>query len=342
MKSWPKPNWRRLEKTICSHTKQQIDRRRLKDIAQGKDVRLSLRELAALDAFLDRHGHGLFQHERLLEEFARLGHLRFYVGAYPRQSKREGRTDISFWDLRTVSGLLDSINRLRQGTHTELMAVLPNQPSVMPGPEAGIAVVVVGSPRSCYSAAEPMLRQMFLRVTDDTSVLPPFGFLWSEGPPVDSRFRVTESVVKDYESAASGGQRQRSRITMAAKLTAGVCIHGKRVVYREYLDGSQQRITYGVIAAQRLLNGTMLLVLAGLTGPGTYACARALEILPGIRSATLATRQIQDRNLRAEPAPVLWAIVQVPVYEPDGVLGDNRELRDSEITIVHGPMRWPD
>ena len=64
----------------------------------------------------------------------------------------------------------------------------------------------------------------------------------------------------------------------------------------------------GVIAAQRMVDGRIVVVVAGLGGPATFGAAKRL----------------QDLTPELPPASVVWAAVEVHVVAKAGALGDTR------------------
>ncbi len=74
-----------------------------------------------------------------------------------------------------------------------------------------------------------------------------------------------------------------------------VCISDRRQARSE---------TYGIIAAQRRESGALWIVVAGVTGPGTYAASRLLGSHPGV-----------PNRQPAEPSAPIWTPVIASVCE---------------------------
>ena len=102
-----------------------IDRRKLARIVEGKlDVSLSVRELIALDRYLERFNLSLAQHPILekpsiLETLTKGERIAFLLGARPR----EDRVDLSNWDVEAMAEILRGAGDFRR-VRFDIQAVL--------------------------------------------------------------------------------------------------------------------------------------------------------------------------------------------------------------------------
>ena len=85
---------------------------------------------------------------------------------------------------------------------------------------------------------------------------------------------------------------------------------------------------HGIVAAQRRSTGQIWVVVAGMSGPGTYAGARLMS----------AVTAALPPPARGHHSPTLWVRVEVNVdrSEPGG---DNRAVKANK--VVGKPQFWP-
>jgi len=296
-----------------------VDRRKLSELIEAHDVKLSFYELAALDVYLSQRGRGLItllQKPSLLTPLANSGRIAFMLGAKPQPPPHE-TTVMSRWDVLALSNLQRSLDRVTSGVHFEIEEVLLRDElderarilgsfgqdrwyELIKDPN-GPSVVCLGSPRACH-AAEYLLCTMFgvppfRTPTSDTVKSLPFQFV--EGTHVDlpSGLAARSPIVSTKQP---NGEKTHTYVGLK--------------VDREYYDLTVSG--YGLLAVQRRRNGKIWLVIAGLTGPATYATARILE-----------TQAIElPKPIRGEHSDVLWCVVNAVIETRQVGRGDNREV----------------
>jgi hypothetical protein len=323
--------------TNCS-----VDRRTLRKIRdEPQNVGLTYNTLVALNTYYKDKDRGLsLQHLPILETRGVLEvlvdspRLVFMLGAKPRPEER--RTDLSWWDVRSLAGLLTQASKLDIHHKFEMEDVLwrcPVDPSALKSErwyrfleDDQVSVVSIGSPLAALSS-EVMLARMFgvqpfVTPRFKTGRQVPFFFVWLRklARNFPSAFGLTwRELQTDY-----GGLARRVKTNHA---TAFI------------LDGRPHAVPaqgnawtmYGIIAAQRRPAGNVWLVVSGLAGPATHAAATLVNQitaeLPGVKG---------------QPSSVLWVPVMVKIKtgEASPLSGDIREVVHAEFDGE--PRIWPE
>lgn len=280
-----------------------IDRRKLRRLVAGdEDVSLTVEELKALDAFLTPLGEGLadkpiFSKPAALRSLAEKGRVTIAIGAYSCED--EERNALNDWDVLALVELNQAIKKSRPGTRVGVENMrftegLPKPPPFLD--EAGPSVCCIGSPRSCY-AAEFMLARM-LGVTEFSGAAVddvPFRFIWSPlaTRPHPSAFRVEAEQISalDAELAAD---IQANNAWGALQIR-----HTLYPVRRRNKKGNIWT-AHGIILSQARPGGQAWMVIAGLSGPATFACA---AIVAADRAGAVPTLQTGQGSVR-------WDVVE--------------------------------
>ena len=151
----------------------QIDRRKLKAIADGENFTVSARELATIDCYFAPLGEGfgdhpLFATHSLLEAVAENETLSVLIGAFQRND--DERNDVSLWDVKAFREVLEGLRKFRDAMQFSIVDVPFFNPKrkhnrvdhgireLLAEPKTSICVV--GSTRSNV-AAEIVLADMF-------------------------------------------------------------------------------------------------------------------------------------------------------------------------------------
>ena len=307
-----------------------IDRHKLERLIAHEDVKLSVSELNALDAFLAPFGEGLaekplFEPAGIVAEIARDSELTFLLTSDPAQGMRP--TDISTWDFRSTIEVMRAVQGLgrlqvdleevefRKGMKPSAGSYKREAWYQRLAGQSG-ALVSIGSPRVAWSS-EITLSEMF--------AIAPFSPPGGDGPALPFRFFWPEQHVY-FPSSFVSARPACAEDTGDGEGMMGLFL-GKQLLTAPHRGPT--RIDYGIIAAQRRRTGHIRLVIAGLTGAATLAAAQALTSL---------TERIPDGKDGAD-SPVLWAAIEADVQsdqEQDG----RRRLGDDP-RVVRGPEVWP-
>jgi hypothetical protein len=320
------------------YAKPVIDRRKLKKIVEADaSLVLSIRELEALDRYLEPLGHGLaynsiFQRPNVLESLANAGHpVTFLLGSKPSEGYQ---LNLSHWDVKGLAEIQRGVNKFAPNVRFDIRDVLLHSDvkdarrSIGKGGwmkllnEDGPSLVCLGSGRANH-AAEAILCKMWDVPTFDGSEAAkrdvPFHFLWPDG-----RDHVFPSAFQrsSADTPATGAASRALKRGVSALATA-------TGLYVDKLDRSYNGVNYGVCVAQRRSRGQIWVVLAGISGPATFAVAQ------------LANRLAF--NLQAGPtgedSPVLWAVIECSVRRDDQRVGGNFLVVTDQAT-VSGPHEW--
>ncbi|MFQ5495037.1 MAG: hypothetical protein ACE5EX_06615 [Phycisphaerae bacterium] len=303
-----------------------VDRRKLRVIVDRQDVTLSLRELLALDVYLTPFGESLADRPILenpapLRALADRHDVTIVLGAYPRP--KEQRNYLSRWDVRSMAHLQQAIKHVKPDASIAIDDFLfseetPDRPGLLDG--AGPSVACIGSPRACY-ISEYMLADMFrMKPFDpepDWDV--PFHFLWTAKARVlyDSTFRVEADAIRDLD-ARLADDLDRDRLW-------GVLQVRKELFPVRFRTDEQTWTAYGVVAAQRRATGQVWMVIAGLSGPATFAAASAL--------ADGRTSSVPECESPDQHSPVHLDVVRATVFQDYALPGDQRVVTDYR--VVH-------
>jgi hypothetical protein len=293
-----------------------IDRRKLKAIVDDDPkLVLTIGELRALDLYLERFGDGLafnplFEKPELLRGLAESGRVDFLLGSKADKTD-DFRINISHWDLLGLNQIQSGVLGFSQRVHVEIREV-PMQKNIkhargeLHNPELvelfgdnGPSLVCLGSIRG-NQMAEWMLCGMggdLERFRDVQPKLPPhlpFHFVWAK-----DRGYVLESAFHRYGKDAAHEDPEVGQAVLKKK--AAGFHHDDRYIIDELTHSdNDDGYTYALCAAQRRRRGQIWLLVAGLTGPATYAAAKWVRGMP----AGL------DDYKPGEASPVYWSLVR--------------------------------
>lgn len=307
-----------------------VDRRKLSALKDGADVSLRLSELAALDNYLWRElNTGLFERPKLLQALAAKGRVTFLLGTYPRPDIK--RNDYAYWDVQAMTVLLRGLDRFRAGVHFDVRSVFPGGGGAGPpaeqaeldrllGPD-GPSLVVLGSPRATW-ASEWLLSRCFgveqWRPRLDRTL--PFCFYWPESGRRLSSFSLPVERCMSQKGLRFDQGRPPGESDWAFRV--GETVYVERRDEDPRRRGKGNRKSYAVAAVRQLGQGQMLAVVAGLTGPATYAMSEAI-------TSELITQPVADSG--ADRTPVWWAALEVDIgIDPDRP-GDDRIPRGRRV-----------
>jgi hypothetical protein len=187
--------------------------------------------------------------------------------------------------------------------------------------ESGPSIVCVGSSRACYGAEAMLAEMLGARAFEDSAgqdVDIPFRFVWT--PEDGADFHSCVALSPDQLACLDP---EIARDVVSGKAWA---FEMGGVVYRaERPAGGCRRVlkTYGVVAVQRRASGQIWMVIAGLSGAGTFAAARAVYNIPN---------KIPDTPL-GEHSPVQLTIVEANIR----LDGQRATLGDGTQATVHIP-----
>ncbi len=323
-----------------------IDRRKLTSLLQGENPKFSLQEVFELVDYIEARGLPVFQPPRLTTELTESGQVVFAVPTYPRESRR---SDVNLWDLEAVDRLSNELRRFR-GVSVDIGYIQqPNDSDKIDRVEEhlrseterwltgkGRTVIAIGSPRACL-LAEQMLCRFWqlptLRGREGLSRKTPFAFIW---PPIGGAGESHAAL--QWESTFA---MQPVNISPSAHT-----IHPQRFEYREplgfrlgehvYIERDMEtstspprRESMGVIAARRLPDDQIWLVLAGTTGPATAGGVSAMRRIP----------ELVNCSIGPNCGDGFWAVVKTTIHEDRSIkVGENR--RTGDVALVDGPNRF--
>lgn len=317
-----------------------FDRRKLKRIIEGdENLVLTLKELRALDRYLECYGKGLayvplFQKPDLMQTLAESGRVTFLLGSKPAGELRH----FSNWDVLAMAEIQRAIHPSEVSVRFDIQDVplhadLETTRKSITGPDGcghlfddqGPSLVCLGSSRT-NPAEEAMLCEMFQ--CRPFEVVPPekrrklpFYFAWNPRLPYvfPSHFHLRTDEISDKHPDEA--ELIESGLASAVVTDDGILVD--RVTPLRSGD------TYGVCFAQRRKRGQIWLALAGVTGPATFVAAKLAK--------SLATR-LHEEN-RSQDSSVYWAVIKasVPVGRVDPFV--NLRQFDQE-TIVSGLRIW--
>lgn len=325
-----------------------IDRRKLKRIAEGKDASLTIRELRRLDEYLQSFGRGLarvFSPRGVVRLLAEHGDVLFISGSQPDEKNR--RIDFSRWDVRTLREVLQSLNATGLGCHFRIEDVIHraeaekafgrnctvdrNEEWYHCLEDDGPSVVCLGSSKACH-ASEVMLARMagleeFVEAESLDDV--PFAFIWADDDArAASHIGAFRRTVASLPDEVAGVVELRETIADRDRHACGF-YDGERV--RTVDRKPKEWDTYAAIAVQRRPGNQYWCVLAGATGPATLGAAMVLPNLIAELDADPASRL----------SKLVWAPVTVRVQS-----GEDLGYRCDERRIIgkpelEAPRVWP-
>jgi hypothetical protein len=315
-----------------------VDRRKLQALAGGDaDVVVSIRELRALDTYLEPFGEGLgyrplFEKPDLIQTLAdSRGPVTFLIG-----SKKEiDGGSFPHWDVLAMADIQRSLSASEVSVQIDIqdVAMYPEfNPSTFAGDEPwaelfherGPSLVVLGSNR-VMPAAEVMLCKMFggkpfSREPHENDAELPFRFVWNRGlrSVLPSRFYLDPGEITGRDAEAAD--------LIVSGDASGLALSDQVFVDPVTLTGFGD--SYGVCVAQRRKHGQVYLLCAGVSGPATLAAARLAKRL----------RMRLSETKRGERSAVYAAVVSA--HMPETYQNANTSLRDLHEEIRVHPRAW--
>ena len=326
---------------LTEQDKEPVDRRKLKKIIEGdEDLVLSITELHALDRYLEPFGDGLaynslFLRANVLQTIADAGKpVTFFLGSKPVE---DSRLNLDHWDVKALAEIQRGVSNFAPDVRFDIRDVLLHDDlkharrsantgkwTALLDDDQGPSLVCLGSSRATH-ASEVLLSKMFditpFKDSPEANAKLPFHFVWP--PDLDhvfpSAFRYSPSdlVPLDPKAAKIVQEKGASALEMGGEI---------------YLDRHKQRKSsesYGVCVAQRRPGGQVWIVLAGVTGPATYAAARL--------AGDLALNLRPTRP--GESCPPYWTAVRANVQR-DLTRSFGSFLTVETQEILSGPHAW--
>ncbi len=308
----------------------------LRLVNNTKNVSLSYSNLVALDCYFSQQGQGLdenpiFERRGLLNCLVEKKRVTFLFAGKP--SITEKHDDVSLWDTRSIAKIIQDLYQCQSGIEVELLDVLlANNSSELPGmawyerlEQTDRSIICIGSPRACL-ASEVMLSKMcqvdpFVRPKPAIGNIEslPFYFLWPSRLRlnIDSHFVPKLADVRQVDPKLAEEVRRNK--------SAAICLDGKWTSIP--MQGKHWNM-YGIIAAQRRSGGQIWMVIAGISGPATYAASHLIE-------------NFDDALPQAgDDSPIMWAPMTVPVHvDSQKKGGDNRV--PGKARLIGKPRLWP-
>jgi len=313
-----------------------VDRRKLRAIVDGsEELVFSTRELRALDLYLEPFGEGLsfqplFEKPNLIQTLAGSGTVTFLLSSRPAD---EG-LNFPHWDVLAMAEIQRQLTSMQMPVAIAIQdapmkgGVGDGDASLEPGEseepwlahfgEPDRSLVCLGSERSMPASAL-MLRRLFVVDESDADADVPFHFVWSRG---------LSAAPSPFSKRAAGIKRHHSDIAEAVIAGRGSALVLSDQAFLDTLTAQHRGVGYGLCVAQRRANGAVWLLLAGVSGPATYATASIAHRL----------RMPLAEAHRGEHSPVWWSVVSAQV--PESHVGTIEGLRDFDPREVEPPSAW--
>ena len=283
-----------------------IDRRKIKRlVADDEDVSLTVTELKALEAFLAPLGEGLadkpiFTKPAALRSIAEKGRVTIAIGAYP--CVPDERSELNRWDVRAMALLFQGIEKSRRRTPVSVedmrfTSKLPKPPPFLD--DEGPSVCCIGSPRSCYAAEFMLARMLGVKEFREASAHHvPVRFVWSPkaSRPHTSAFRAEADQISALD-------KQLAADIKADRAWGALEIRNKLYPVRRQNKKDRIWTAHGIVLSQTRPRGQAWMVIAGMTGPATFACA---ETVAEDRAGAVPTLQNGQGRIR-------WDVVECTV-----------------------------
>jgi len=322
-----------------------VDDEKLQDlVTKGGSVRLTINQFVALDRFFSQFGEGI--HEKglfersILEPTANAGSVRFLLGSSEDQG--ELWNVVRRWDSQAMAEILQEVTQINVRVKIEIADVIrngadkrPDYPPQESFKSSGASLIAIGSPLA-NPASEVLLAEMltvqpFQRSGEVQPPLP-FHFIWPSiaAPSYPSTFSV----------AAQGDVLRRLRAYFKhLRPDHGVLRvnqpeptkHGYRPLEKFYesVRLKESGKAPGVIVAQQRATGQVFMVVAGVSGPGTYAAGRCLT---SHRTYSLP-QPIGDHHGKVLVTYLQSQVTRLPHHH-----GDECDVAEPEIL---GSFAWP-
>jgi hypothetical protein len=293
-----------------------VDRRKLKSIVDNDPkLVLSIAELRGIDQYLERFGFGLaynplFEKPEVLRCIAESGHATFLLGS-KHDPKDDYRINISHWDVLGLSRIQAGVQRYAENLLLEIREVRMHEEVALARKdlddpelqrlfsESGPSLLCFGSSRGNQMAERMLCKMADLPPFTDTAPGElrdlPFQFVWPK--PADyvlpSQFHIYgEGVTSENQEAGEAVMQKRAACFRHA---------GGYLIDEVSTEGKREGYTYALCAAQRRESGKIWLLVAGLTGPATYAAARWVNRMP---------TDFDRDGKPGRPSPVFWNLLR--------------------------------
>lgn len=318
-----------------------IDKRTLVRIAEGEeDVELTIEKLKSLDYYMrDRKHPGLqdlplfYTEDNLLQSFLPKGPVTYLLGSRPIAAKGGGyfSQSISTNDVRAMTVVLEaSPFRNRQfhlvdfvATENVTAALSDEEYEGKLNPRAEGAVIAFGSPSANRGSEVLACRMMGLtpferpRLDHQLPCRFVFGKRRIPSAPSSALFVSSDDARKilrgDAREAFENFDPRSQRAT----------IIGRDTVYISDDEIPQDGTCYGVLLAQRQINGDVLMCVWGTSSPGTLALA---ELVTDPDAGIKRKLPDYDRTLSGQPVLVAVAKAEVELRETDENQSDPRAI----------------
>lgn len=342
------PNFKSMSAAINSAVKKLSaagkapDFRKLESIINGETAP-NLEHWKAIEAFLRTKGHlGLesirvFEPESLLRSVVECGRVTFYLPSIVQEivgAKGARREYISNWDLRAFYSITDDVNEIWPQVRIEVKAVPPLPEDKHPKDvewnhyvmERDVTYCSIGSP-----LVNPLSGYLLGKIFN---VKEPFLPRPHHGPPIPFCFswypRDGDSGRRSYESAfAEGPDDLTNERDVSSELVEEIRNKNAQAFrFRNELFVArvkqEEHEQFGIVAAQKREGGETYLVVCGLSGPSTLACA---EMVPQIK------RSIPDLE-NGNVSRIIFEAIRCKVHEvADKAYGDLREPYKAEFIV---------
>ena len=302
-------SWDSLEKAIAevNDGDRLLDRRKLKQLCYGKDIKLKISEFKALDKYLRQFDEGLAEkpifsrQENILDSIRESHGLIFFIAVkYFEDLKTES---VSRWDMR---GLI-LLNNTRPVVLPPDIQDVPRGDSVdqiewVKKLKKEKAKISIGSPLA-NSATEYLLAKMvdrepFQKAPLNTKKRLPFYFYFQD---------IKE---KECPSTFFLNKEEAKELSKGKEEIIDTLVEDQRAVIigNDLYKGKRKEESYAILVAQREPNEQAIMVLCGVYGPSTYGLAQ-------IVSRGKITRQLPKLNPKEEIQPILISVVETTIKE---------------------------
>ncbi len=321
-----------------------VDRRKLKLIVKSDPkLVLSMSELRALDLYLERFGDGLaynplFKKPEVLRSIAESGRVAFFLGSKD-DSHESFQVNIAHLDFLGLSAIQRGLTGFSNHVHVDIREVrmhddvdaaregLKDAETLRLFQSGGPSLVSLGSSRGnqisnwmlCFMAGykDPLVDAPSIRSPEL-----PFQFVWpSKGNYVlESPFHIYASDIKSENPEVASEILEQE--------ASGFRVSGEYLIDDLSMKGNSEGATYAVCAAQRRPGGVIWLLVAGLTGPATYAAAKWVN--------KMATG-LDDYQSRGR-SPVFWTILKADWRKVPK--GKREEIEIDEASVLYSDSAW--
>lgn len=303
-----------------------IDRRKLDRIAAGDDgVSLHVWEMRVLASYFERK-HGvdlanspLFEKVSIYESLTNGGKVSFLFGLRPDEIERAN--SLRLWDLRSMTAIAEEAYQTGHRLELDWHFIEPAAASIFESTPKGWNLISIGSPRANV-ASEVLLAKMFCVpafLPEGSSRRPslPFRFVWPQA--LRSTFATPVTSLNGVVNSAERAALEEGR---AEAMLINGHIH---VVDKRYTEATIP----GIVAAQRMMDDRIVVVVAGLSGPATFGAAKLLKEFAA---------ELPKPSPETGRATLVWAAVEVHVVAKGDALGDTRV--PDRLGFIAGPEIW--